>query len=769
MPPTATSLRGPEGVWVANGKLYIADTQDNRILIYNKIPTTNGVAADVVIGQPNLTTFVQTDLTKATGNPTAANMQDPVSVTTDGQRMYVADLGQNRVLIYNKIPTTNGASADVAVGQPDLTDSIPNYVYVGPSYPNSPVIDADGNPEGLTPELCQSNGTDSDGTLLWPARCAATLSFPRYAFSDGTRLFISDGGNDRILVFNTIPTASGTRADIILGEPDEFSDNTDQNPDGTDAFQTPAGFVWDGANQNLYVSDTFNRRVVVFSPGIDNIPLGNVRNAASLNIYAIGSVVITGAISAKDVVTIAINNTSCTSGSTSAGCYNYTVVAADTLTTITDNLVNLINKAPDPNVIASADNTTDTLILTAIQAGSVGTNITYSAIVSANAQVTATAAGTNLSLYLENPTSIAPGTAVVIYGQNLCDSTATGDLTQTFLPFTLANCQVYADGVRIPLLYVSPTQVNAQIPWYVGDRTSISLYVRTIHADGSITATTNVPVTIPPQNPGIFAQNGTDPRPGLIFHGSSYATDTVLINGVILAGDIGTITVGSATYSYTVQSTDTLDSVENALITLINSEHDPNVVASAADENNVIVLTSLLPGPAGEGTAITAAVSGSNATPGLVLTASNATMCCDNIQGAPVTNANPAAPGEILYLLATGLGVTSQNDVDTGQVFQSTVLHPPAYPVDDVQVGASTANLISSSLVPGTVGVYWVQFQLPTGLGNDSSTQMHISQQANVSNIVTFPVVTPVANTSPVPSIPAVRRPRGLAPNTKTK
>ena len=104
VPPTATSLRGPEGVWVADGKLYIADTQDNRILIYNKIPTTNGVAADVVVGQPNFTTFVQTDLTKATPNPTAANMEDPVSVTTDGQRMYVTDLGQNRVLIYNTIP-----------------------------------------------------------------------------------------------------------------------------------------------------------------------------------------------------------------------------------------------------------------------------------------------------------------------------------------------------------------------------------------------------------------------------------------------------------------------------------------------------------------------------------------------------------------------------------------------------------------------------------------------------------------------------------------
>ena len=50
-------------------------------------------------------------------------MQNPVSVTTDATHMYVADLGQSRVLIFNTIPTTNGASADVVVGQPDFVSA----------------------------------------------------------------------------------------------------------------------------------------------------------------------------------------------------------------------------------------------------------------------------------------------------------------------------------------------------------------------------------------------------------------------------------------------------------------------------------------------------------------------------------------------------------------------------------------------------------------------------------------------------------------------
>ena len=129
VPPTAQSLRGPEGVWIANGKLYVADTSDNRILVYNKIPTSNHAAADVVIGQGREPSrlFVQPDLTQpANATPTAANMQTPVSVTTDGTRMYVSDLGQSRILIWNTIPTTNGAPADVALGQPDLNSAVPN-------------------------------------------------------------------------------------------------------------------------------------------------------------------------------------------------------------------------------------------------------------------------------------------------------------------------------------------------------------------------------------------------------------------------------------------------------------------------------------------------------------------------------------------------------------------------------------------------------------------------------------------------------------------
>jgi len=759
VPPTQTSLRGPTGVWLSGGKLFIADTQDNRILIYNSVPTSNNAKADVVVGQPNFVTFVQPDLTQNTATPTAANMQTPVSVTTDGQRMFVADLAQNRILIWNSIPTTNGAAADIALGQPNLNSAISNYSFTI----TNATLDANNNPEGVAGVMCQSDAAyaatlgqtgatavDAAGTTIFPARCAATLSLPRFALSDGTRLFVADGGNDRVLVYNTMPTQSGQPADAVLGEPDQYSDNTGQNPDGSDTFQTPVSLAFDGVN--LFVSDTYNRRVVIYSPAPLLIPLGAGRNAASLNIYALGSVAIGGGIVAKDTVTITISGTA----------YTYTILAADTLGTITDNLVKLINKAPgDPNVVASANDITDTVVLTARNPGAVGGNITLATSVSANAQITATASGTTLNIFLQNPTSIAPGTLIEISGAGLCDIPAAASFTGSVLPRTLAGCELFIDGNRVPLLYVSPTQINAQMPYEFADRTSVSVYSRMTHADGTITVSAPIAITIVPQNPGIFAEFGPDPRPGIVYHGTSNAASVVSVDGAVNAGDTVSITITSPdatvknTYSYTVTASDTLATVRDQLVALISAS-DPYVLAGATNQFTRFVVIAKEPGPAGENIGVTEAVTGTNSTE--TLTVFNPTTCCDNAAGTLVTTDNPAIPNEVLYVFATGLGLPSPSTVDTGVILQEPTGFPPAIPVDSILTGGVAANILSASLVPGLVGVYYVQFQLGGGVTTNLETQLTIAQQAFVSNVVKFPIlVPPTASTSAVRQGPAVR------------
>jgi uncharacterized protein (TIGR03437 family) len=545
--PTATSLRAPSGVWIYNGKLFVADTYDDRIMIYNKIPTTNGVAADQVLGQTSFTAFVQPDLTQSTGVATSFNMQTPVSVTTDGTRLFVADLAENRIMVWNSIPTTNGAPCDYVIGQPNFSDAATNNSFVNN---NTADVDADGNPTDVTPVLCQSNGSDTvTGTLLYPVRCATTLSFPRFAYSDGKRLFIADGGNDRILIYNTFPTTSGAAADIIIGQPDQYSDNTGDNPDGSDAFENPSAIAFDGTS--IYVTDTYNRRVLVHTPGIQNIPLNGVNNAASLAIYAVGSITFSGTITAGNTVTIKIG---CTGGPpaciVATVSYVHTVVTADTLTTVIEDLVAKINKT-DTNVTASFDSTANEMVLTAKFPGAVGGNVTYSTTASTGATILGNAANTTLNIYLENPAQIAPGTLIQILGTNLCDSTGSADFSQTYLPFTMNNCVLYVDGVKAALLYVSPTQVNAELPIEFTDRTSVSLYLRTTHADGSVTATTPIATTVVPQNPGLFALGGNDPRPGIVYHGSSQAFDIVDLNGLQQTGDTATIMIGPNATTYT--------------------------------------------------------------------------------------------------------------------------------------------------------------------------------------------------------------------------
>jgi uncharacterized protein (TIGR03437 family) len=104
--------------------------------------------------------------------------------------------------------------------------------------------------------------------------------------------------------------------------------------------------------------------------------------------------------------------------------------------------------------------------------------------------------------------------------------------------------------VKAALLYVSPTQVNAELPIEFTDRTSVSLYMRTTHADGSVTASTPIATTIVPQNPGLFALGGNDPRPGIVYHGSSQAFDIIDLNGLAQAGDTATILIGPNATTY---------------------------------------------------------------------------------------------------------------------------------------------------------------------------------------------------------------------------
>ena len=664
VPGTSQSaLRGPQGVWIDDqGRLWVADSGNYRLLMWNSIPTQNNANADLVLGQKDFSTGRPpvTDLSGSFQSTSADKLNTPVSVSSDGQHLFVSDLGSSRVLIWNSIPTQNGQSADVVIGQAEMTAILAN---------NSST-------------LCESTGTDDNGDAIYPSRCGATLNFPRAAISDGQRLFIADGGNDRILVFNHIPTEDGAAADVILGQPDDKINLSNESTESlrvssSDSFRTPTGLAWDGTN--LYVADVYNRRVVVYTGSDFPLKPTAVRNAASVNVYAIGAITFSGSANEGDKISVTIGDGT----ETNDQVYTYTEQADDTLENVISGLVEAINAAGgDPLVVASANLQTLKLGLTAREAGEGGNSVTYS--VSANPTSSPTTYATDDTTLSggKDAARVAPYSLLSIFGDNLSDQTASADFSQNQLPWELGGVQVYFDGIRAPLFYVSPGQINTWMPVEVSDRTGVSAVVRTTRQDGTVTVTTASAVPIVSANPGLFGGSGSDPRPGLVLHASSYATGaisvdgsgteddtatvsiggnystgTITFGGATRAGDVVSITIGDGTgendekYTYTEQATDTVADVISALVLAINADSgDPLTVASSNLHTLELTLTSKTLGVTGDAITYSVSVSPTGspttyATTGSTLTGGKAREYTYTVKGLVAAEGSVAISG----------------------------------------------------------------------------------------------------------------------------
>mgnify|MGYP001111607581 CR=1 FL=1 len=62
-----------------------------------------------------------------------------------------------------------------------------------------------------------------------------------------------------------------------------------------------------------------------------------------------------------------------------------------------------------------------------------------------------------------NESFVSPGSLVTLYGRRLAATTA--EARSSEVVFKLGDVVVNVNGARMPLLYVSPTQINARLPW----------------------------------------------------------------------------------------------------------------------------------------------------------------------------------------------------------------------------------------------------------------------------------------------------------------
>jgi hypothetical protein len=390
------------------------------------------------------------------------------------------------------------------------------------------------------------------------------------------------------------------------------------------------------------------------------------------------------------------------------------------------------------------------VLLTSRVPGQEGNNVTYSVALTAassatTVQISVTTGGATLAGG-GDAAKVAPGSLVSIQansGTQLAFQSAAAPADGNPLPTDLGGTQVYFNGIAAPLMMVSPDKVVAQVPWEIADTTSINAVVRSARPDGSVQVTSAVAVSIVPANPGIFAMPNTQPSVGVVYHGSSTATGIISVDGTAKAGDVATVTIEDRTYNYTVQTGDTLDTIRDALVVLVNQ--DPKVRATPSGVFDRILLQARVQGPEGNNIPYGATAS---AGASVIMTAIGSQLCCANVADTLVTTDNPAIPGEMIYVLATGVGLPVLTDsnkqyVTTGLPYPP----PPIAPQTSPQVamnsiaGGKTADVISATLLPNTVGMYKVLLHLNPDLPTDPFSQLTIAQDIYVSNIVTLPIV----------------------------
>lgn len=276
--PTARTLNAPKSVATdSEGRLYVADSLNFRILRYNP-PFSNNMEAVAVFGQAgSFTTANQASIVA----PTADNLGNPDGIAIDASdRLYCADRFLSRVTVYST-PLTS-VSADLVIGQPNLTTAGPNLSQSGLDHCSGVALDAAGNlyvgdefnNRGLLFLAPLSNGqaaarvfgqpdfasnTANNGGISASALNTSGSSATLAVDPVSGRLYISDALNNRVLGYDEPLTSSV--ASRVLGQPDFTTATANTGGRSASSLSDPAGVAVDAAG-NVYVSDRLNHRVL---------------------------------------------------------------------------------------------------------------------------------------------------------------------------------------------------------------------------------------------------------------------------------------------------------------------------------------------------------------------------------------------------------------------------------------------------------------------------------------------------------------------------
>lgn len=233
--------------------------------------------ADLVLGAADFDTA-------GSALPTATGMNYPGGIAIDptSGAVFVTDLDHNRVLRYQDLNSlTNGAAAEAAFGQPDLTQSAPGLSATSLNGPEGLHVDSSGRLWIADAANCRvlmyedastlPSGSAADLVLgqpgfatLDPGNSASQMNVPVHAFVDANdNLWVADRENNRVLKFVGASTlANGAAASIVLGHVDFFQSNVLSVTAST--MENPSSLTIDSFD-NLWIADSGHRRVLRFS------------------------------------------------------------------------------------------------------------------------------------------------------------------------------------------------------------------------------------------------------------------------------------------------------------------------------------------------------------------------------------------------------------------------------------------------------------------------------------------------------------------------
>jgi len=261
--------------------ILLADTWNNRILIWNSPPTDN-TPPDLVLGQK--------DFYSNSPGKGLDGLNWPIAVTTDGVHVIVADTYNDRILIWNTFPAADGQSADIAIQSVAwpwgvwtdgkklaVSSTRTGSIYIWNTFPTMDDQTADiiltgdlGTPRQITSDgnsliVADHNPrvpVKSSATFFWktfPTTDNQTYDFYREGwlmgtFTDQGKLILLGEG---LYIWNSFPTSASDNPDLIIG---------------IRVQEDPKRWIWPGdyggvayANGKLYVCTGNGNKIVVFS------------------------------------------------------------------------------------------------------------------------------------------------------------------------------------------------------------------------------------------------------------------------------------------------------------------------------------------------------------------------------------------------------------------------------------------------------------------------------------------------------------------------